>query len=164
MKRILAIATLGVALASGAHAATATSSFAVSATVTATCEVISAGALSFGEVGATTEAVDASSDIVVKCTDTTTYDIGLDAGTATGATVTTREMSSPTATTSSLGYGLYSDSGRTTNWGDTVGTDTVAGAGNGGNQTHTVYGRVPMQDAVAPANDYADTITVTVTY
>jgi|SRR5271165_1854374 len=96
----------------------------------------------------------------VQCTNTTPYNIGLDAGTATGATVTTRKMTNGAATVS---YLLYSGSGRTTNWGNTIGTDTVAATGSGTGQSYTVYGRVPAQSTPAPAA-YAETITVTVTY
>jgi spore coat protein U-like protein len=62
-----------------------------------------------------------------------------------------------------VSYSLYSNAARTTNWGNTVGTDTVAGTGTGSNQSYTVYGSVPAQTTPAPAT-YTDTITVTVTY
>ena len=62
-----------------------------------------------------------------------------------------------------VNYSLYSDSGRTTVWGNTVGTNTVAATGNGAAQSYTVYGRVTAQTTPAPAT-YTDTITVTVTY
>ena len=88
------------------------------------------------------------------------YNIGLSAGTATGATVTTRQMTNGAATVS---YALYSNAGMTTNWGNTVGTDTVGGTGSGNNQSYTVYGQVPAQTTPAPAT-YTDTIVVTVTY
>jgi spore coat protein U-like protein len=58
---------------------------------------------------------------------------------------------------------LYSDSGRTTNWGNTVGTDTVSGTGTGSAQSLTAYGRIPSQPTPAPAT-YSDTIVVTLTY
>ena len=48
-------------------------------------------------------------------------------------------------------------------WGNTVGTNTIAGTGSGGSQSYTVYGRVPPQTTPAAAT-YTDTITVTVTY
>jgi len=48
-------------------------------------------------------------------------------------------------------------------WGNTVGTNTVAGTGTGNSQSLTVYGNVPAQ-ATPPAATYNDTITVTVTY
>jgi spore coat protein U-like protein len=62
-----------------------------------------------------------------------------------------------------VNYSLYSDSGRATNWGNTVGTDTVSSTGTGALQSFTVYGQVPAQTTPAPAT-YTDTITVTVTY
>jgi spore coat protein U-like protein len=94
------------------------------------------------------------------CTNTTPYNIGLDAGTGTGATVAARKMTNGANT---ITYSLYSDSGRTTVWGNTVGTNTVSATGNGASQTYTVYGRVPSQTTPAAAT-YTDTITVTVTY
>ena len=62
-----------------------------------------------------------------------------------------------------LGYKLFRDSGRTLNWGNTVGTDTVSGTGNGIAQLLTVYGQVPAGQFPRPGN-YADTITATITY
>ena len=62
-----------------------------------------------------------------------------------------------------VSYSMYSNAGRTTNWGNTVGTDTVAATGNGAAQSYTVYGRVPPQTTPAPGT-YTDTITATVTY
>ena len=141
-------------------AATATSSFTVSITIAATCTVNSASTLNFGNQGILSTNVDQTSTIQVTCTNTTPYNIGLDAGTGSGATVTTRKLTSGGAT---VNYTLYSNSGRTTVWGNTVGTDTVTGTGNGSGQNFTVYGRVPPQTTPAPGS-YSDTITVTVTY
>jgi len=62
-----------------------------------------------------------------------------------------------------VSYKRYSDSGRTVNWGNTVGTDTVASSGTGSTQNFTVYGRVPSQASVAPGT-FTDTIMVTVSY
>ncbi|WP_244110156.1 Csu type fimbrial protein [Burkholderia ambifaria] len=103
---------------------------------------------------------DATSTLSVTCSNTTPYNVGLDAGLATGATVTSRAM---TITGASLLYSLFQDAGRTTNWGNTVGTDTVAGTGTGSAQTLTVYGRVEAGQFVTPGA-YTDTITATVTY
>jgi spore coat protein U-like protein len=107
-----------------------------------------------------TAAINQTSTIQVQCTNTTPYNIGLDAGTATGATVTTRKMTNGAATVS---YNLYSNAGMTTNWGNTVGTDTVSGTGNGASQSYTVYGSVPAQTTPAEGT-HTDTITITVTY
>jgi spore coat protein U-like protein len=74
----------------------------------------------------------ASSTVTVTCTNTTPYNIGLSAGLATGATVTTRSMTGPASAL--LGYHLFSNSRYSLNWGVTIGTDTVAGTGNGAAQ------------------------------
>jgi len=142
------------------YAATATTTMTVQMTITATCLVNSASTLNFGTQGVLSTNVDQTSTLQVTCTNTTPYNIGLNAGTGTGATVAARKMTSGANT---VNYTLYSNSGRTTLWGNTVGTDTVAATGNGAAQSYTVYGRVPPQAAPAPGT-YTDTITVTVTY
>jgi len=143
-----------------AHAASTTSTFAVQATITATCTINSASTLNFGTLGVLAANTDQTSTLQVTCTNTTPYNIGLDVGTGSGATVAVRKLTSGGAT---VNYTLYSDSGRTTVWGTTIGTDTVAATGSGSAQNYTVYGRIPAQTTPAPGN-YADTITVTVTY
>src|SRR6478672_3237808 len=153
-------ACLLLSLADTSHAATATSTFTVQVSITATCLINSASTLNFGTQGVLAANVDQTSTIQVTCTNTTPYNIGLNAGTGTGATVAVRKMTSGANT---VNYTLYSNSGRTTVWGNTVGTDTVAATGNGSAQSYTVYGRVPSQAAPAPGT-YTDTITITVTY
>ena len=156
-----ALAACGlIASENSLSAATATSTMTVQMTITATCTVNSATSMNFGTQGVLSTNVDQTSTIQVTCTNTTPYNIGLDAGTGTGATVATRKMTSAANT---VNYTLYSNSGRTTVWGNTVGTDTQAATGNGSAQSYTVYGRVPSQAAPAPGT-YSDTITITVTY
>ena len=123
-------------------AATTTTTFTVSITLAATCTINSASTLNFGNQGILSTNVDQTSTIQVTCTNTTPYNIGLDAGTGAGATVATRKMTSGGAT---VNYTIYSDSGRSTVCGNTLGTDTVASKGNGTGQKYTVYGRVPSQ-------------------
>jgi spore coat protein U domain-containing protein, fimbrial subunit CupE1/2/3/6 len=159
-KLTLILALVSAFMGGDVHGATTTTTFTVQITITASCTIVSASTLNFGSQGVLTANVDQTSTIQVQCTNTTPYNIGLDAGTATGATVTTRKMTNAGAT---ISYSLYSNSARTTNWGNTVGTDTVAATGNGASQSYTVYGRVPPQTTPAPAT-YTDTITVTVTY
>ncbi len=146
--------------ASGSFATTTTSTFTVQITLAATCVINSTSTLDFGSQGVLTANVDQTSTIQVQCTNTTPYNVGLDAGTGTGATVAVRKLTSGGAT---VNYTIYSDSGRTTVWGNTVATDTVAATGNGAAQSYTVYGRVPAQTTPAPGT-YTDTVTVTVTY
>ncbi len=159
---VLAIGLL--ATGSAAFGATETTTFGVSATVADACSV-SASALAFGsfDTAVANTDKDASTTIDVTCSNGTPYDIGLDAGGATGATVSARQMTGGTGT-DLLDYALYSDTGRASNWGNTVATDTVAGTGSGVSQVNTVYGRIPSGQATAPTGAYSDTITVTVTY
>ena len=84
----------------------------------------------------------------------------LGVGGGTGATVATRKM---TSGANAVNYSLYRDALRTQLWGQTIGTDTVAGTGSGANQTLTIYGRVPAQ-AVPPPGTYSDAVTITVEF
>jgi spore coat protein U-like protein len=154
-----AVAVLALAFGStSASAATATATFGVSATVQATC-LISASSMAFGTYTGTLSST--STTVSVTCTNTTTYNVGLSAGLATGATVTARKMTGPNSAL--LNYALYQDSAHTTNWGQTVNTDTVAGTGDGSAQSITVYGQVAAGQYVEPGA-YSDTITATITY
>jgi spore coat protein U-like protein len=139
-----------------AFGTTATTTFSVTATVLANC-VVSASPLAFGNYSSLQ--LDATTTVTVTCTSGTTYNVGLDAGVGSGATVATRRMSG----VGTLNYTLYSDSSRTTVFGNTVGTNTVAATGSGAAQPLTVYGRIPGGQYPAAGN-YTDTITVTVTY
>lgn len=131
--------------------------YGVSATVQATC-LISTTPVSFGTY--TGVVANSTATLTLTCTSTTPYDVALHPGAATGAKVTTRQM---TGNSTSLNYALFSDSARTVNWGQTVGTDTVHGVGNASNQTLTVYGQIAANQYVA-LGDYTDTITATINY
>ena len=161
-KLTLPIAVLGV-LALGlvstpAFATTATATFAVSTSIQATC-TISTTPLSFGTYTGLT--LNSTATLSVTCTNSTTYDVGLDAGTATGASTTNRSMTGPGGAL--LSYELDTDSAHTANWGNIVDTDTVEATGDGNPQPYTVYGQVHGGQYYAPGI-YSDTITATVTY
>ena len=145
---------------SGAEAATVTGTFNVQVTIAATCALNSSTNLNFGTQGVLAANVDQTSTITVTCTNTTPYNIGLDKG-VNGGSVTTRQMKA--AGVALINYSLFSDAGRTVNWGQTIGTDTVAATGTGSAQPFTVFCRIPPQPSPLPAV-YNDTITVTVTY
>jgi spore coat protein U-like protein len=153
-------AALVVAGTAAAYAATATSNFQVRITINATCTAATATDLDFGTAGVLASNIDTTSSLQVTCTNTTPYNIGFNAG-VNGTGVTARKLKA--GGSEMIAYSIYSDAGRTTNWGNTVGTDTVAGTGNGSAQSYTAYGRVPPQTTPTPGN-YTDTITVTVTY
>ena len=144
---------LAMGLPHTAAAATATAPIAVSATVQATC-IVSTTAMSFGTYTGTV--LPSTSTVTVQCTNTTPYTLGLNAGVASGATVTNRSMTGPGSAL--LNYGLYTDSGHTTNFATLASTN-----GTGSPIVTTVYGQVAAGQYVAPGS-YTDTITATVTY
>ena len=161
-KQLKHIAIAALLLPASAFAATSTPvPLVVTATVLTSCIAVTTPVV-FGNYDPTSASPTVNTGtVLVTCTTGTPYNVLLDAGASTGATVTTRKMKD--AGTNHLPYNLYSDGGRTTNWGMTVGTDTVAGTATGIAQTLTVYGRIPA-GATAPAGAYTDTVNVTVSY
>jgi spore coat protein U-like protein len=160
-KNRLLCATLAAAmLASSAPvtAATATGSLVITATVLASCTVVGS-TIAFGNY--TSTQVDQTGNIAVVCTNGTSYSVALDAGAGTGATTSVRKLTGSLGGT--LNYALYRDSGRTSNWGSTIGTDTESGTGTGLTQNLTVYGRIASAQTPL-AGTYTDTVTVTLTY
>ncbi len=148
-------------LATPASAATDTTSFTVTATVLASCDV-SANNLSFlnyDPISPTPH--DVTTSVVVICTNGTSYDVGLSVGGGAGATYAARRMTHAGQT---LAYSLYSDGAHSVVWGETIGVDAVHGTGSGANQPLTVYGRIPAGQTAPAGGPYSDTITVTVTY
>ncbi len=150
----------GAAVEHRVQAATATTSILVSATILQSC-AITALPLAFGLYDPTSSTPhDGSTTVSVICTTGTPFNIGLNAGGGSGATVASRKM---TFGANLLNYTLYQDANRTSLWGQTIGSDTVAGTATGLLTNFTVYGRIPAQQA-APTGIYTDTVTVTLTY
>ncbi|MDQ8038786.1 MAG: spore coat U domain-containing protein [Rickettsiella sp.] len=144
-------------------AATTTGSLPITASVISNCVLGTIASVAFGNYDPTSgTANNNQGSIAVNCTNGTTYNIGLDPGTFPGATVTTRQMTG-TPPGTPLSYSLFRNAGRTLNWGQTIGTDTLALTGNGTAQTSIVYGQIPALQAVTNGS-YADTVTITVTF
>jgi spore coat protein U-like protein len=161
----LALGLALVAVPYGARAGSNSTTFNVTITLVSSC-AISASNLSFGTgVGLLTSAVSGSTTLSVTCSNTTPYNVGLDGGNVSGSTVTSRLMAGTATgnTGTTLGFQLYTTSGYSTVWGNTVGTSTVSGTGTGAAQTLTVYGQVPAQTTPKP-DTYQTTITATVSY
>lgn len=161
-----ALMAAGLVAMNTASAATATTTFQVTATVVANCKIDSATDMAFGTYSPTAGDVTATSQIKVRCSKGATYTLGLDAGTTAGGSIAQRLMAKGTDT---LQYNLYSDAARTSVWGNSSGSwvsGTGAGLGTPNTITHTVYGKLPdsavNQDAAV--GNYADTITATLTY
>lgn len=142
-------------------AATANTSFLVTAQVLSSC-LVTATTLNFGTYSSVA-ADPATNTITATCTPTTDYTIAFDAGGGAGATVTSRSMTG-VAHAQSLDYGIFTEVAHTNTWGDgTSGTVTVSGTGNGLAQNITAYGLIPGAQSVDP-DTYNDTINVTLTY
>jgi len=156
----------GLMYAGLCQAATTTATFTVSATVDSQCQSISANALSFGNYNpASATDNDAQATFAVRCTSGTPIVVSLNKGTTTGGTIAQRLLGSGTTDTF-LNYNLYTATGRSLVWGETAGTNTMSetGTGLGTDVSFTVFGRIPAgQSNIKPGN-YADTITITVTY
>jgi spore coat protein U-like protein len=136
---------------------TSTTHFSLTVLIQAAC-TISANPLNFGNY--TGALLNATTTLSVTCTNTAPYTVGLNAGTTAGALVTNRMMIGPSGVL--LKYSLYSNAGRTANWGNSTGS-WVSGTGTGAAQTLTVYGQLPASQK-ALSGTYTDTITATVTY
>ncbi len=157
---VLGFLALGLASTSANAATSVTTTFQVTATVAASCN-ITAPTLAFGTY--TGAQVTANTAITVTCNAASTpYNIGLNVG-LNGTGQYARNMINGT---NKLSYGLYQNTALSTNWGTTIGTDTEAGTSSATALTATtvtVYGVIPAAQVV-PTGSYADTITATITY
>lgn len=164
---IASLAALGT-FAVSANAATATASFQVQITIQKTCAVTAGTAsnISLGTVAPSSTPNNGNNTISVTCSKNTPYNIGLlpsaaNSGTANG-TGNMVSTTAPLVNTDKVPYTLYSDSGYSSVWGNTIGTNTVAKTGTGAAQSWTVYAQ--NTNANFTPDSYADTVGVTVTY
>jgi spore coat protein U-like protein len=107
--------------------------------------------------------VQSSGWVKVNCTSGIAYTIAINAG-ASGST-TNRTMYCSSCTPTTLGYQLFSNASHTTNWGNNIGSDTVAGTGTGSDQTYTVYAQIPANEyffASGYGGNYTDSVIVTI--
>ncbi|MCA1862124.1 spore coat protein U domain-containing protein [Janthinobacterium sp. HSC-3S05] len=167
--RLIVAASVAIAatafLPRGADAAvylngSASTTFDVTLKIIANCTIAAAN-LDFGQSqGVLATAVNVNTTVNVTCTNTTLYNVGLTAGSGTGSSGTTRYLSGTGGNLGTVQFNLYQTAGSTL-WGDTQGTNTVGGTGNGSSQPITVYGNIPPQATPAP-DTYKSTITATV--
>jgi spore coat protein U-like protein len=160
----LAVAgTLVMAAGAASAASPATTTLNVSANVASNC-LVTAAPLAFADYDAS-RTVDGSANLSVNCSKGTLYTVKL--GSGVNGTIAQRLLSNGT---NNLEYNLFTSATRTTVWGETVGTNTVAGTGQGMSSTkantHTVYGTIANSAANqdVPTGLYTDTVAVTVEY
>ena len=153
----LAMATTPLLAALGTSPLTTT--LPISASIAARCQVSAAG-IAFGLYDPTANS-DANGSITIQCTKGTAATISLDEG-LFGAG---RQMTRTAAPLDTLTYELYSDVAGGTVWGTgNSGAAVVYNAASSASSTLTVFGRIPLNQNSASVGDYADTVTVTVTF
>lgn len=139
-----------------AYAGTTTTTFQVSASARAACD-IAATPMSFGEyVGDT---ATATSTITATCTTNSTYTIALDKGVGKGCTESLRCLTLEGGA-DLIEYSLYHNDTHTNVW---TSANPHSGTGTGAPQAITVYGRARGAQDVIPGN-YYDTITATISF
>lgn len=161
-RNLFVFTALGAVSGFAFSAGSSSTQFGVSANVASNC-LIDATAMSFGTYDPTAGTDNTASSVVsVRCSKNAPVTILLDKGQGVGATDIARTMS--LAGNDAMNYGLYSDSGRTANWGTTAGGQGATGAGLATAVNLTVYGKIPKNQYTVGVGNYADTITATVNY
>lgn len=149
-------------LASAAQAGTATGSMLVTATVLDSCTV-TASPMAFGStitnVGSAN--IDTTATLALICTPNASFWVAMDNG--ANAVSGARRMKG-VVRGEYLPYEVYTTSARSLRWGQTNGTDTVAGTAPAGTATLTAYGRIASGTGTVSADAYTDTVTVTVNF
>lgn len=153
-------ASLALTVSPNCFSASTTGNLAISAIVTSQCTV-QGSAIPFGNYNAAS--IQQNANIGVTCSSGTSYTISLDAGTGSGANTSTRKLANADGSGATLSYALYQDSGRTKTWGNSNGSDTLSGVGNGNTQSIPVYGYIPAGQA-SKAGSYSDVVAITLSY
>jgi len=135
------------------QAATASGSFSVSATVLESCAA-SAGPVSYASTGWTT--VSGSSTVSVQCSHSTPYNVAMDSGAGSGATVAARNLSG----TASVVLRYWAGTGRR---GGFVSVRSADQGTSGSGQSFAAPLQVPVDESQAEEPD-ADAVIVTITY
>jgi spore coat protein U-like protein len=133
----------------------------VSAVVNRYCKNLATTALAFSNFNPD-DGVDQTTTFSVRCTTDTVATVSLDLG--SNASGSQRRMADGSG--NFLSYQLYKETGRSNVWSTGSGNTrsvTGTGLGSSGEQTLTVYGRVPAQDDAKPGV-YTDIVQVTVEY
>ena len=164
---VSAIVAGSMGLSATSHASTKTSSMVVSTTVQMACSM-TAGALTFLSYNPTsTDDNTAQGTITSTCTSggAAKITIGLGGGGHSDSSDSSpiRQMKSKSGSAEVLEYDLYSDSGRSTEWGNTADTG-LAITGTGSSVITHVYGTIPKSQTVTAFKNFEDTISVTLTY
>lgn len=152
----LVISSDGAALAGSANA-----NLPVSVVVSNNCTITTAAVTFAGyDPLSATDADSTGGSVTITCTKGATTSIGLD----NGANASSGQRRMKDATTDYLNYFLFSDSGRTTTWGNAAGSWVVPPAAPDKTpRPYAVYGRITAGQDV-PSGTYNDTVVATVNF
>lgn len=165
MKKLILAATALSAgfVATPAMAGSATGPLVVNALVLENCTVVALPMVFGGPVGIAsvgTADIDTTATLTLACTPNADFDIALDNG--ANASSGQRRMKSGS---NYLPYEIYSNEARSSRWGNTSGSNTVAANANAlGVAILTAYGRIAQGTSSVQAGAYSDTVTVTVNF
>jgi spore coat protein U-like protein len=155
--------------AAGAFAATATATMTNTVTIANNCSIATIGFTTTYDpiVTNATANQDVTASVTTTCTPgaapVITLGQGANANTGSTDSVPLRRVSSGGGTPTYLSYSLFSDSGRTTIWGNTVATAPATVNSTGTATPLTIYARVPSGQT-GIATTYTDTVVATVTF
>ena len=154
-------ATLVLAAGVRVFGATTTATLTVTANVAAECTATSS-TLAFGSYSALISTnIDAQATFTVACTQGTTATVGLDLGGHSSAGL--RRMAD-SGNSNFIPYELYTDTGRTTVWGNASGSwVSLSAAPSNAPRSLIVYGRT-VNGLNVPVGGYSDAVTITVTF
>jgi spore coat protein U-like protein len=141
---------------------TATAGMLVGIEIVTACTV-SVADLNFGAYASnSTTAVQGQTNIELRCGAGATAELFLDEGTGPGGSTSRRRLDQDSGK-GTLDYGLFQDAGRTIEWGDRSGRDTLEVQTTGTQQSIPIYGQIPAGQR-AVEGTYSDTITLRVVY
>jgi len=166
LRRLFSISMLAVPVMGfgpGAQAETKSASFGITAMVLPSCNV-SGAALGFGSLDVLSgKNVDAASTLTASCTAGSSFSIALSAGSAAGATTTSRKLTHVANGTGTLSYSVSTAAGGA-NWGGVGEPGVASGTGNGMPQAIPVHGRITAGQAAAAMGLYNDTLVATIDF
>lgn len=154
---ILAMAACSLQAAAG----NVSDDISVTARVVSSCSM-SATDIAFGNydpiVANATTPIDRTSTVTTTCTIGSTPTINIGAASDDNANRSMMNGVEP------LAYGLFSDAGRTTGWPEAGATGVAVTTPSGTAETNTIYARLPAGQYTVPVGNYAETVTVVVTF
>jgi spore coat protein U-like protein len=165
----IAAGTLALAASPLFAASSPSVGLSITASVTGKCIVSSTSAVAFGAydpvtTNASTGAdLDGTGSVGIKCTPGDGVSISLDSG--ANASGNQRRMQGPSSS-AFMNYSLYTDSARTTAWGNGsngASVQTITASTSSSERTFTVYGRVPKGQDVN-VGSFSDTVQATVNF